>query len=260
LSGRPVLTDFARWLTGPRRCCVLDLETRPDRHACLLARRTKGAPQGSPVNEVVNASVLRFTLSPGWSFGGFDMVTFHEEEYAEPDILLNVAAELQTVCAAGGLLATFNGQLFDLPTLRMRQLRWWQWDTEAVSAFLGGSADHLDLMHMWSMDGALRWPTLADACASVGFSLMGPYRPASASHAPREAEKCETDVVGTMILLLYALAAREGSSEPLRRGLPALGGYLRKVAGGRPHLERFALSPLLEDDAAAWGAAASSVG
>lgn len=71
---------------------------------------------------------------------------------------------------------------------------------------------------------------------------------------PYEIEKAELDVVGTTILYLYLLASRRRSGEPLRRGLPAFGDFVRQAATTRPHLERFAVSRLLAPDACAWGA------
>ena len=218
----------------------------------MLARRTRGAPAGSPLHEVVNATILKFELEADGSLSLFDLSSFHRDEYAESDILLAVASALAAAADDGGIVATFNGAHFDLPVVRMRQLRWWQCEANAVARVLAGEADHVDVMLELSGNG--RWPSLADACASVGFSLAGPHRPGHASFVPKETEKCENDVVGTTILMLYALAARRCSADPLRLGLPAFGRFVRSIAAGRPHLERFALSALLADDARAWGA------
>jgi hypothetical protein len=54
--------------------------------------------------------------------------------------------------------------------------------------------------------------------------------------------------------MFYVLAARRRSRETLERGLPALGRFIRSVVPTRPHLERFALTRLLAEDANAWGA------
>jgi hypothetical protein len=236
-------------------CLVLDVEAKPDRFARLLTgRRTGGSiPKGSPLNEVINVSTLEFVRGEDGACTGFQLSSFHRDEYSEPDILANAEQALARV-ARRGLLATYNGRAYDLPLLRMRQMRWWQCDARAVDAIAAGEADHVDVMMDLSMEGATRWASLEDACASVGFALRGPSIAGRGPTLPYEVERCEVDVIGTAILLLYVMARREHSSIPLRRGLPAIGNLLRGPAAGRPHLHRFDESDLLGEDAIAWGA------
>lgn len=236
-----------------RRCAVLDIETAPDPHAVVLSRRSRSAARGSPVFGVVAASMLTFVERADGTLGRYELTTWHESEYTERDILANVDATLAGVADDGGILGTFNGVGHDLPTLRMRQLRWWLCEGDAVSRIQSGEGEHVDAMLELSGGGDARWPSLSDACASVGFSLKGPNLVGRASSLPYETEKCETDVIGTAILLHYVLAGRRKSAEPLRRGLPALGAFVRSVVGTRPHLGRFAASRLLGKDATAWG-------
>ncbi|MDE1918564.1 MAG: hypothetical protein KGJ57_21190 [Sphingomonadales bacterium] len=240
-----------------RRGCVLDIETAPDRHASILAQRSKGAPTGSPLHEIVNVSVLEFVALPDGTLGEWMLNSYHRTEYAEADILANAEKALAATVEDGGIIATFNGRQFDLPMLRMRQLRWWQCAADAIPRIWAEEAEHLDLMIELSGHGLGRWPSLADACASLGFSLRGPARVGGGRTIPPETEKCELDVVGTAILLHYVLAGRRFSDEPLRRGLPAFGRFVRALAERKSHLERFALSHLLMDDAGAWGATAT---
>jgi Predicted 3'-5' exonuclease related to the exonuclease domain of PolB len=239
-----------------RRGVVLDIETAQDDYAHTLSRRRGGAPRGSPIHEVVNASVLSFLEHADGSIDGFQLCSWNQPEYGEADILAAVDDALVGVTRDGGRVVTFNGTGHDLPTLRMRQLRWWLCDANGVERVQSGEADHMDIMLAMSGGGEGRWPTLADACASVGFSLMGPYGASRESPIPRVVEKCEIDVIGSAILMHYVLAARSRSRDPLQRGLPAFGRFVRSVATTRPHLERFALSRLLADDAMAWGAGA----
>lgn len=236
--------------SGPFR--VLDVETAPDRHAQVLARQQRGVPDGSPLHEVVAASVLSFDERED-GFGGFALRSWHRDVHLEADVLANVEAELVGVADAGTLV-TFNGVGHDLPTLRVRQMRWWMCDADAIPRIGGREDAHADVMLEMSMGGAGRWPSLADACASVGFSLAGPTRIGRETRIPVETEKCERDVVGTAMLFLHLLAVRRRSTEPLVRGLPALGAFLRTVAIGRPHLERLALNRTLDPGARAWRA------
>jgi hypothetical protein len=117
-----------------------------------------------------------------------------------------------------------------------------------------GSCEHVDVMLDLSLGGQGRWPSLADACACMGFSLAGPSRAADECRFPLEMQKCERDVIGTAILYFFVLAARRRSNAALKSGLPALGAFLRGPESGRRHLQRFALSALLAEGATAWGA------
>lgn len=235
-----------------RRCCVLDIELAPDPHARVLAGRRGSVPMSSPLNQIVNASAMTFYSDALGRLDGFDLTSFHRDEYGEADVVDNVEAILDHVRGDDGFLVTYNGIAHDLPVLRARQLRWWQCSGRGIAEFAEGQGEHIDLMIEMAGAGG-RWAALSDACASVGFSLRGPVPIGETPHLPYETEKCELDVVGTSVLMLYVLAAKARSVEPLSRGLPALGRRLRTLAAARPHLERFALSPLLQDDARAWG-------
>lgn len=244
------MADGRPW---PRRCCVVDLETRPDRFAQVLARRSRGAPPGSPINEIVNASALTFVEREDGSLADWQLASWHGETYREADVIANLELALAGAVADGGRVVSFNGRQFDLPVLRMRQMRWWMAEIDSVERLLAGEAAHVDVMLDLSGGGEGRWPSLADACASVGFSLLGPNGVGCTTELPHATVKCELDVVGTAIMYHYVLAARRRSSVPLRRGLPAFGDFLRRAAETRPHLERIALTEQLREDAGAWG-------
>ena len=261
----PYLPDeSSRWIkrseppaSGPRPdwsgpFVVLDLETAPDRHAQILARRQRGVPRGSPLNEIVAATALRFEERED-QFGGFRLRSWHRDVHLETDILANVETELDSV-AEHGTLVTFNGMGHDLPMLHIRQMRWWQCETNAIRRICARQDAHADLMLELSLGGEGRWPSLADGCAAVGFSLAGPATIGRPTAIPAETEKCERDVIGTAILFMHVLAARRSSRVPLDEGLPALGAFLRETAAGRPHLERLALNRGLVAGTGAWGA------
>lgn len=245
-------------VSGARRGLVLDIETAPDPHGLVLARRFKSAPRSSPLQAVICASVLIFHEGHGGLLSNFRLLSWHRNDMSEEDILTNLNRELQQVVDEGGTIATFNGKGHDLPVLQNRMLRWWMCEADAISQIEAGAARHIDLMLELSAYGKARWPSLSDACASVGFSLQGPVQIGRESEIPRQTEKCEIDVVGTCILLLYVLAHQSGSRLPLEKGLPTLGYFLRSIASYRPHLQRFATSDLLSDNAAAWGSRKAS--
>lgn len=232
---------------------VVDLETAPDRRAQILARRQRGVPRGSPLNEVVAASVLSFDEHDG-DFAAFRLLSWHRDVHLETDILANVETELRRV-RERGTLVTFNGTAHDLPMLRMRQMRWRMFDAGSITAIGGRGDAHADVMLELSLGGEGRWPSLADGCAAIGFSLAGPVALGRDGAVPPETEKCERDVVGTAILFLHLLAAQRGSIHMLADGLSALGDFLRMSATTRPHLGRLALNPQLENGAPAWGLA-----
>lgn len=245
-------------LFGARRGLVLDIETAPDPHALVLARRFKGVPRSSPLQAVVSASVLTFHERPGGLLCGYRLFSWHREEMSEEDILMNLHRHLEQVVDDAGTIATFNGKAHDLPVLQNRSLRWWMCDADSIDQIEAGKARHIDLMLELSAYGRARWPSLADACASVGFSLEGPVQIGRDTAIPRQTEKCELDVVGTCILLLYVLAHHSRSRKPLEQGLPALGRFLRSISSHRPHLARLAKSDLLSENAAAWGSRKAS--
>lgn len=234
-----------------RRRCVLDIETAPDPHAVTLAGR-RGRPASGQLREIVAASMLTFVEEAGGGYADFALASVDRSSSEERSMLRSIEAVLADV-AVDGVLVTFNGRAFDLPVLRMRQLRWWLFAAAAVPAIAADPARHVDVMLELSLDGAGRWPTLADACASVGFCLAAPARAHVADTPPVEVEKCERDVVATAILYFYVLAGRRADATPLLAGLPALGRFLRGPGCGGGHLHRFARSDLLSEPKA-WGA------
>jgi len=143
-EGRPATVVDAGTVAAPtagvRRCCVLDVESAPDRFARVLSGRRTAVSRGSPLNEVVNVSYVGFDMAVDGSFSSLTLRSFHRAEYSEVDILGNVQDALAGVADDGGMLATFNGRAFDLPLLRLRQMRWWLCEADAVARIAGGDA------------------------------------------------------------------------------------------------------------------------
>lgn len=237
--------------SSSRQCCVLDIETQPDRFARILAGR-KVLKAASPLHEIVNISALRLDIDDQDAVTGVHLQTWNRAEYTEADILRNAGLAIDGALSSHGQLVTYNGRRFDLPMIRLRQMRWWQPSHDVLHSTRFKSDHHCDVME--ELAGGLgQMPSLVEACAMLGFALKGPMRLASESDVAPEIEKCEIDVIGTAILYLYCRADRTGRSGRLKGNLMALGSYLRAIAGRQPHLLRFGHSPLLGEDAAPWG-------
>ena len=241
-----------------RRGCVLDLETAPDKHSVILAGRRGKTPAGTPLHAIVNASLLAFEEGDDGTCFGFELSSYHASLDDEAEIVERVEAELGRVRDARGRVVTFNGTAHDLPLLRQRRLRWWRFATDEAGFLLDMEPErHSDVMLELSTEGRMRWPSLADACASLGFSIRGSAGQSAAPETPLELAKCEIDVLATMVLYLHSSSQRRRSPVPVLRGLPELGRFARDRAARGPHLERFAMSPLLNDgNQQAWGARA----
>jgi hypothetical protein len=229
------------WSLPCGRCCVVDLETGPDRHAQRLAGRQRVGPD-SCLREIRVASVLTFDEDGSGMLLNPSLTTFDMDTHSEAGIIQNVDRAIEG-CVKAGTLITFNGRSFDLPVLRARQLRWWLVDA-CASSRAADAGRHVDVMLELSMAGRGRWPTLVDACASLGLALHGPNQVGPSSFLPA-VEKCEVDVAGTAALFLYLLAGHRRSDASLRHGLPALSRELRSLAVGRPHLATLAMSRVL---------------
>ena len=234
-----------------RICYVLDIETRPDKFARTLAGK-KVLKATSPLHEIINISTLRLEFDIDDRVIGVRLATWNEARYREPDILANASEAIREAISSGGEVVTYNGKRFDLPLMRLRQMRWWQCSHEALRRASTRAGPHFDVMEALA-GGLSQMPSLAEACAMIGFSLKGPARATNDYEVAHEIEKCETDVVGTAILYLYCLADRNGRPDLLGVNLTAVGSYLRTVAGNRQHLLRFAKSPLLGERACPWG-------
>ena len=96
---------------------------------------------------------------------------------------------------------------------------------------------------------------MADACASLGFSIRGAIAMSPAVDIPRQVVRCEIDVVATFILYLHASSQKRRSRMPILNSLPSFGHFLRDRALRAPHLERFAESEMFGPvSCSAWGA------
>ena len=233
-------------------CCVIDLETAADPFARSLARR-KRLTQWSPLNEITTATAMRLDFGASGELLDIELRTWHRTGFEERDLLINLLDQIDRATKSGGQLITYNGRRFDVPLLRMRQLRWWLGGHDLLKGMVGRQSAHFDVMAEFAY-GLPQPPSLVEACAMVGFALRGPDRLYDENALPPEYEKCETDVLGTAILYLYLQADALGDAAILSRNLTRLGAGLVALGGRSPHLARFAKSPLLAADAKPWGA------
>lgn len=236
-------------MSGPIECAVIDIETRPDRFARMIASE-KGSSRSVILVEIANASVLAFTLSPSGSASDFALTSYHADEYSEADIVANIALKVRSAIASGGEVVTYNGSRFDIPLLRLRMMRWWSQFSRHLGELERTRKSHRDMMVAFA--GPLgKPPSLKDCCAMLGFSIHGPIDVFGANPVPPQQRKCECDVVGTAILYFYTLAERHGV-EALQGNLAALGEFLRVHCAGLPHLARLGSDSLLCREAGPW--------
>lgn len=234
----------------PSEFLVLDIETRPDDFA-LRVMGPNASARSVHVREVVCATTLKLKVAPDFTVSSLAMHTLDTRDLVERDLL----ASLDTMTAAhgsnAGWIATYNGTSHDLPALMTRQLRWWLIPSRGVAPFL--EKHHVDLAR-WLGHGGYRFPSLRDACAGLGISIRPPsFLRCNIELEPYEVMKCELDVLGTAVLLLYCLADQFGDQRSLANAIATFGEEAGLLAIGRPHLEAFALNPSLRRPTAPWG-------
>ncbi|KZX85959.1 hypothetical protein A3718_05480 [Erythrobacter sp. HI0019] len=235
------------------QCVVVDIETRPDRFARMIASE-KRVSRSPLLIEVVNASTLVFTMSPSGLIDDLALSSYHADDYPETDIVANVALKLRSSIASGGDIVTYNGTRYDLPLLRLRMLRWWTQSSDDLVSLQDARSHHRDMMV--AFPGPLgKAPSLQDCCAMLGYAIHGPIEVAGTNPVPPQRRKCECDVMGTAILYLYTRAESDGG-EALEANLRTLGDFLRKNCAGLPHLARLGSDSLLGQEPGPWRGAA----
>lgn len=235
----------------PRHWCIVDIETRPDRFARILSGQ-KRLRRSSPLHEVCAAACLDIAPGEGGGFGRIVLASWHHEDFSERDILVNVIDRLERCCSDGGAVVTYNGHRHDIPVLRLRQMRWWLGHDDLLRRLQRDRTAHFDVMREFT--GSLSQPpSLKEACAMIGVSLDGPVRAYESGRTPYELQKCQSDVIGTAILLAYLTVSAGGGNDALSMSLGKIGGALRAIENVHPHLARFAASPLLGEGATPWG-------
>lgn len=234
----------------PSDFLVLDIETRPDDFA-LRVMGPNATARSAHVREVVCASALKLKIGKDFTVSSAKLMTWDTREIAERDLLANLDAAAASHGSTAGWIATYNGTSHDLPALMTRQLRWWLIPSRGVGPFL--LRNHVDLAR-WLGHGGYRFPSLRDACAGLGISIRPPtFLRCNIELEPYEVMKCELDVLGTTVLLLYCLAANFGDQHSLATAIATFGEEASQLAIGRPHLEAFALNPSLRGPAVPWG-------
>lgn len=231
----------------------LDIEAHLDGAARRLSSPRVAAGAGPKM--IVAASCL--TRWPSGGAGDWSLRNFHVSKMPEADLLTSLHDIASKVLAAGGVLVTYNGEQHDLPLLRDRQSRWWQFENGAFLDYLEGRQHHIDLMRERSWGGR-RPGTLGEACASYGICLMEPTGVINSRQAPREVQKADLDVVGTAALFFYVAGDRGRSTSVTRDGLTSLGTFLRKAASYTPHLRPLATNPQLGPGCQPWSKHESS--
>lgn len=199
---------------------VLDLGTGVDPVAAALVGAARSGLAGRPALHRVRAAAL---LTARTSVDGvaIDIRSRHLDAEGEDDLLASVDADLFALRSGGGVLVTYNGRRFDLPTMRRRLARHMLFGSKGVRCWLEREGPHVDLMTDLHPHGT-RWVSLQDEAAGLGIPMpvVSPK-----SDAARTALQCEADCAVTFLVYLHAVASATGQGAPLLaswRGLAAL--------------------------------------
>jgi hypothetical protein len=240
------------WVGSTAPLLFLDVEARSDEAARRLSGKAESGASFGPKKIIAASCLSRFAEASGTKW---ELRNYHCAKMPEADLLSNVHAQVQRLAATGGVLITYNGVQHDLPLLRDRQSRWWQFEDAAILDYAEGRHPHLDLLNA-RREGGRRPGSLAEACASLGICLLGPNTLQGKSLIPREVEKADLDVIGTAALFFYVVGSRGRRTDTTRDGLVSLGAFLRQVAPHSPHLRTLSRNPQFGPDCRAWGGAA----
>ncbi len=222
------------------RLLVIDLETAPDPRCVAIAGRGDQINRAA-LHRLVAYSVLQAEEDANGNWGGFELTS--DANPAELPMLLAISVKLQGLHDATGTLITFNGLAHDLPALRRRLLANWAFDLNGLAR--ADELNHLDLMQSGAGGAYGKWSNLRDSCAGLGIPLNHLIGPRNADPLAASIRKSQTDVVGTLLLLLHEIALARRSAQPLAAGWRALSDYLGQSPGKTPHLEQFRMPALL---------------
>lgn len=228
-------------LTEPLgRLLVIDIETSPDPLSVAIAGRGDQINR-TALHRLVAYSMLEAKEDAQGNWGEFDLSSGADQ--AELPMLVAISDKLQGLYTDAGTLITFNGLAHDLPALRRRLLANWAFDLEGLVR--ADELDHIDLMRSGAGGAHGKWSNLRDSCAGLGIPLNHLIGPRSADPLASSIRKSQTDVVGTLLLLLHEVALARRHAKPLAAGWRALSDHLGRAGGKAPHLEQFRMPALL---------------
>jgi hypothetical protein len=223
--------------------CVLDLEVKPDPQAVALAV-ARGSRMRPGLQMITAITMLSVEEDATGAWMGHRLRSFGLPD-PEFELLMQLDEALAEFEERSPLLVTYNGIAHDLGVLRHRGARHWLFGLPGLD--LLDRCQHRDMMRTGTRGWRDAWPTLRDALAGLGIAAD----PMVASGASRSVEaavrKCEVDVVGTYLLLLYELAIERGDPAVLVSGWSALSDYLGRPPVAAPHLNQFRRNPMLRE-------------
>lgn len=225
-------------------CCALDIETAPLATALPAPRAGRGGRGDEGAGHgVVCASMVLFEEEDARVLpGSVSLLTF-ERRLGEAEILRSIDATLPD--PRSGMVATFNGRGWDLPTLRQRAMSNWLFGLTRIAAWNEAGDAHRDLMLRLSNGGAGRWQSLEAACGSLAIPAKElPPRAARSDGVVALGNQC--DAVATYLLHLHLRSLELGSPLPLATGWLELAAALAPGGRAPSHLAPYVDHPRIE--------------
>lgn len=231
-------------LTEPLgRLLVIDIETAPDPLCVAIAGRGDQINRAA-LHRLVAFSILQVEEDAEGNWGGFGLTSASNQ--IEMPMLVAISKKLECLQAAAGTLITFNGLAHDLPALRRRAIANWAFELDGLAR--ADETNHIDLMRSGAGGAHGKWSNLRDSCAGLGIPLNHLIGPRHADPLAASIRKSQTDVVGTLLLLLHEIALARRHARPLAAGWRALSDHLGQTGVKAPHLEQFRMPALLGVD------------
>lgn len=224
--------------------CALDIETAPLPRQLPAPRAGRGRRGDDGAGHGVTcASLVLFREADARVEPGSVRLLTFERRLGEAEILRCIDATLPEPGA--GLLATFNGRGWDLPTLRQRAMANWLFDLARITAWNAAGDAHRDLMLGLSNGGAARWQSLEAACGSLSIPAKElPPRAARSNGSVTLGNQC--DAVATFLLHLHMRSLELGTPLPLASGWQELASALAPGGRAPAHLAPYVDHPRIE--------------
>lgn len=220
--------------------CVLDIETAPDPLALALARKKSVSEASGPLHRIVSASALFASELEANAWSNISIRSEHDFEAkagGEERVITTIDRWMQEVAAGDGLLVTYNGVRWDLPTITRRAARHLMFSMPGIMC--DPPLRHQDLMYAGERSASSKWFSLRDAAAGLGIPVHSQIEERGLGAANKAVRKGEADVVATFLLLVYEVSMKRRSPAPVITGWRALGDHIRQMGPHGEHLAQY---------------------